>query len=211
VQTESAQAHLRRLILDGTYAAGTRLTEVDAATTLAMSRTPVREALRALAADGLVRPAGRGVVVVVLGTKDLDDAYAVRAALEALTAERAAARQADGRIAPADLASLREVATRAAEATAAGDLGTAVHHNRAFHRQIAVLADNALALQTLDRIWDQIQVSTRQTLTPPARPAEVSAQHEGLLAAIIGGRGAQAGRIARRHVLDTRAGVHKGG
>ncbi|MEW1844571.1 GntR family transcriptional regulator, partial [Nonomuraea angiospora] len=122
MQTDVARRRLRELILDGAYPPGARLTEMEVAAALDMSRTPVREALRALAADGLVRPSGRGVVVVALEQGDLDEAYQVRAALEALTAELAATRQREGRIAPADLAALREIAIDTATATAEGRL-----------------------------------------------------------------------------------------
>jgi DNA-binding GntR family transcriptional regulator len=211
MQAELARRRLRELILDGTYAPGARLTESDAAAVLQMSRTPVREALSALVADGLVRPAGRGVDVVALESAELDDAYQVRAALEALTAELAAGRQRDGRIAPADLASLRDIAAAAADATTAGRLVEAIGHNRRFHRRIAELADNPIALQTLDRVWDLIQVSTLHSLAPPARQAHVSAQHDQLLTAITDARAQDAGQIARRHVLDTRATTHPEG
>ncbi|MGN9840229.1 GntR family transcriptional regulator [Nonomuraea sp. H19] len=205
MQTKTACARLRELILDGTYPPGARLTEMEAAATLEMSRTPVREALRELAADGLVRPSGRGVVVVALEEGDLDEAYQVRAALEALTAELAATRQREGRIAPADLRALDDVAAETATATAEGRFADAVKLNRRFHRTIAVLAANSMALHALERIWDQIQVSTLRSLAPPARPAHVSDQHEELLAAITEGRSEEAARIARTHVLDTRA------
>lgn len=200
---ERARSRLRQLILDGTIPAGARLTELDAAANLAMSRTPVREALRALTADGLVRPAGRGVEVVALDRGALREAYQVRAALEALTAELAAARQQAGEIPPAGLAALRAAADAAATATAAGRLIQAMEHNRRFHQRIADLAGNALAVRTLDRIWDQIQVSTMDSLTPPARPAHVSAQHKALLAAIRAGRPDDAGRLAHQHAMDT--------
>jgi DNA-binding FadR family transcriptional regulator len=78
-----------------------------------------------------------------------------------------------------------------------------MEHNRRFHQRIADLAGNALAVRTLDRIWDQIQVSTMDSLTPPARPAHVSAQHKALLAAIRAGRPDDAGRLARQHAMDT--------
>jgi DNA-binding GntR family transcriptional regulator len=211
VQTDTARRRLRELILDGTYPAGTRLAELEVAAVLGMSRTPVREAIRALSADGLVRPTGWGVAVVALDTSDLDHAYQVRAALEGLTAELAAVRQRDGRIAPADLASVRGAASDAAEATAAGGLQEAVEHNRRFHRRIAELAGNTIALSTLDRLWDQILISTLHSLAAPARPAQVAAQHDELLAAIAGGRAADAGRTARRHALDTRASAHQEG
>jgi DNA-binding GntR family transcriptional regulator len=211
VQTDTARRRLRALILDGTYPAGTRVTELEVAAALGMSRTPVREAIRALAADGLVRPAGWGVAVVALDPSDLEHAYQVRAALEGLTAELAADRQRTGRIAPADLASVRAAATDAAQATAAGRLRQAVEHNRRFHQRIAELAGNPIALSTLDRLWDQILVSTLHSLAAPARPAQVAAQHDQLLAAIADGRGADAGRIARQHALDTRASTHQEG
>jgi DNA-binding GntR family transcriptional regulator len=211
VQTDTARRRLRELILDGTYPAGTRLAELEVAAVLGMSRTPVREAIRALSADGLVRPTGWGVAVVALDTSDLDHAYQVRAALEGLTAELAVVRQRDGRIAPADLASVRGAATDAAEATAAGRLQEAVEHNRRFHRRIAELAGNTIALSTLDRLWDQILISTLHSLAAPARPALVAAQHDARLAAIAGGRAADAGRIARQHALDTRASAHQEG
>ncbi len=205
MQNDVAHRRLRELILDGTYAPGMRLTEVDAAAALEMSRTPVREALRALAADGLVRTTGRGVVVVALDPDDLEDAYQVRAALEVLTAETAATRQRDGRIAPADLTALRTLADVTAAATSEGRLVEAVELNRRFHRRIAELAGNRIALETLNRVWDQIQVSTLRSLKPVVRHAHVSAQHDDLLAAITDGRAQDAGQIARRHVLDTRA------
>ncbi|MFF4195553.1 GntR family transcriptional regulator [Nonomuraea sp. NPDC001831] len=208
MQSDVAWSRLRELILDGAYPPGARLTETEVAAGLEMSRTPVREALRALTADGLVRPAGRGVVVVALEPSALEDAYQVRAALEALTAELAATRQGEGRIAPADLASLRQVADATAAATAQGRLGEAVGLNRRFHRRIAELAANAVALHTLERVWDQIQVSTLRSLAPPSRPAHVSGQHEQLLAAISEARPQDAAAIARAHVLDTRAVTH---
>lgn len=212
MNTDTAYRRLRELILDGTYPAGSRLTELEVAGALGMSRTPVREAIRALAADGLVRPAGWGVAVTALDPSDLDHAYQVRAALEGLTAELAADRQRAGRIAPADLTSVRAAAAdAAAAATAAGRLQEAVGHNRRFHRRIAELAGNPIALASLDRLWDQILVSTLQSLTAPARPAQVTAQHEELLAAIADGRAVDAGRIARQHAADTRASAHEEG
>jgi len=205
MQADVAQDRLRTLILDGTYQPGARLTEVEAAAALSMSRTPVREAFRGLIADGLVRPAGRGVEVSLLDPDALTAAYEVRACLESLTAELFSTRLAAGRIAPADFDALVSTNDAAAEATASGRLEEAVEHNRRFHRQMAVLAANALALEMLDRVWDQIFVSTRATLDAEARRALVLDQHDRLLQAIRSGDHQAAGAIARTHVLDTRA------
>jgi DNA-binding GntR family transcriptional regulator len=211
VHVDRAVTKLRELIVDGAYPAGTGITELEVAGRFAMSRTPVREALRVLTAEGLVRPAGRGVVVVALDRDELVDAYQARAALEALTAELAATRQAAGRVAPADLTALRESAGAAAAATTAGRLVEGIRHNRSFHRRLAVLAGNATVLGILDRLWDQIQVSTLDSLVPAARPARVNADHDELLTAIVDGRAEDAGRLARRHVLDTLAATGREG
>ncbi|GLW52697.1 GntR family transcriptional regulator [Kitasatospora phosalacinea] len=203
MQTENARHRLRELILDGHYPPGSRLGEVEVAGTLGVSRTPVREAFRALTADGLLAASGRGLRVVRLDAAELAQVYRVRAALEALTAELAAERQRAGRLAPAELADLAALADRTHRATADGELTEGVRLNRAFHRRIAELAANPVALHALDRLWDQIQVSTLRSLRPPARTGLVDAQHRALLDAIAAGNPEAAAAAARRHVLDT--------
>ena len=194
---------VRELIVLGAYPAGQPVTELELCERLGVSRTPVREALRRLEGDGLVRAARRGVTVVELEPKALRDAYQVRAYLEGLTAELAARRQRDRELSPAALARLTEYAELADQATRKGDLASGIQHNRAFHRQVAILADNPLALELLDRVWDQIIVSTRASLTAAARPADVDAQHRELIETITGGRRDAAAACAREHVLST--------
>jgi len=194
---------VRGLIVLGTYPAGQPVTELELCERLSVSRTPVREALRRLESDGLVRAARRGVTVVELDAKALRDAYLVRACLEALTAELAAGRQRDGELSPASLARLVEHADLADQATRQGDLVAGVRHNQAFHRYVAMLADNPAALQVLDRIWDQIIVSTRASLTASARPVLVDDEHRRLIKAITDGDPQQAATHARGHVLAT--------
>ncbi|MFK3979628.1 GntR family transcriptional regulator [Micromonospora sp. NPDC050397] len=203
MQSETAYRRLRDLIVAGGFAPGEPLTEMRLTETLAMSRTPVREALRRLTSEGLLRAAGRGVVVVRLEPDALVHAYQVRTALEALTAELAAGRQRAGQIAPADLAALRRDAERAEEETSAGRFDQAVLHNRRFHRRIAELSANPVALDLLDHLWDQIVVSTRASLVPPTRGARASSEHDVLLAAIVDGRPQDAAAAAREHVLAT--------
>jgi DNA-binding GntR family transcriptional regulator len=159
--------------------------------------------LRRLESDGLLRAARRGVTVVALDAMALRDAYLVRASLEALTAELAARRKRDGELPPASLARLVEHADLADQATRQGDLVAGVRHNRAFHRYVATLADNPAASEVLDRIWDQITVSTRASLTAPARPVRVDDEHQRLIAAIKDGDPQEAAAHARAHVLAT--------
>jgi DNA-binding GntR family transcriptional regulator len=189
---------LRELIVGGDLP--DRVSESELAERLHVSRTPIREALERLHGDGLVDARGRGVRLKTLDPSQLRAVYRVRAALEGLTAELVAERQAAGEIAPAEL---ERLARAADEATRAGDLAAGAAHNRAFHLRIAELADNPPALDALRRIWDQIVVSTRRSLVAPARATAVDAEHRRLLDAIAMADPAEAAAAARTHVLNT--------
>ena len=84
---------IRQAILDGELPAGSRLKEDELAARLDVSRTPVREALRRLEAEGLVvHEAKRGAAVRAYSASELDDMYRLRAMLEGYAARRAAER-----------------------------------------------------------------------------------------------------------------------
>lgn len=81
---------LRRSILDGDLAGGTRLVQAEIADALGVSATPVREALRDLAAEGLIRlDAHRGGVVHSLSLKELEEIYLLRSILEPVALRKA--------------------------------------------------------------------------------------------------------------------------
>jgi DNA-binding GntR family transcriptional regulator len=202
-QATTAYADLRRLLLAGEYRPGERLAEVALAERLGMSRTPVREALRRLQADGLVEGSWRGVAVPLLEPAEIGHAYELRAALEALTAEAAARRVRDGRVPRAELDTLRAHAERAKAETARGDLSAALEHNRNFHGAIASMAANPIVADVLVRVWDRIAISTRDSLAPAHRGDEVAEEHDRLVAAIAEGQPEPAEAIARAHVLAT--------
>lgn len=84
---------LRDAVLAGRIPMGARINEAELAATWKISRTPIRDALRRLEAEGLVAASpGRGMVVPVLTPADVDGLYAVREALEGMAARRAAER-----------------------------------------------------------------------------------------------------------------------
>lgn len=93
---DTAYASLREHILSGELPHGTHLAEEDLAESLGISRTPVREALRRLAAEGLVDfEPNRGASVTRWEREELRDIFDVRALLEAYATERAAANASD--------------------------------------------------------------------------------------------------------------------
>ncbi|MDB5456729.1 MAG: GntR family transcriptional regulator [Caulobacter sp.] len=97
---QDAVAVLRRLILSGELPPGERLREVAISERLGMSRTPIREAFRTLAAEGLVDLLpNRSVMVSEVNSADAPDVFAVLGALESLAAQFACARMSDEQVA----------------------------------------------------------------------------------------------------------------
>jgi GntR family transcriptional regulator of vanillate catabolism len=105
----SVVASLRKLIIDGRYAAGERLAELTVAEALGVSRTPVRLAFRTLEQEGLLQKAGkRGFVVREFSDADVLCGIEVRGVLEGLAARRLAERGLDADVRDALLACLEE-------------------------------------------------------------------------------------------------------
>src|SRR3954468_5049598 len=86
---ERLAGELRRGIVTGEIAAGTRLVEEELADTFSVSRGPVRDAIKLLRTEGLVTGSGRNVVTTALSTADIDELMALRESFELLAVERA--------------------------------------------------------------------------------------------------------------------------
>ncbi|GCD96825.1 GntR family transcriptional regulator [Embleya hyalina] len=198
---EATYRKLRALMLSGRFAQGDRLAELELSEELRVSRTPVREALRRLQADGLVRPSGRGVVLASLPAAHVGHSYRLRASLESLAARLSAERQAAGHIAPSEIVALRGTASAMEEATRALDLPEMTRSNLELHRAIATLSGNPLLEEALGRLWDRIAVSSLSNLHDAQWAREALVQHGQLLDAIAAGTPDAADEIAGRHVM----------
>lgn len=143
--TESVVDGVRQLILGGQYAAGDRLGEVELAATLGVSRTPVREALRLLASEGLVEVTpNKGARVVAWSPTELEEIFALRAQVEGL-----AARRATERITTEALDELERLAVAHADATRTGrdrQLDRVYELNGLFHSGIVQAAGGGASL-----------------------------------------------------------------
>lgn len=136
---------LREGILRGEYAPGDRLGEMDLAEKLGLSRTPVREALRRLSAEGLVDiTTNKGARVVEYPRQDLDHIFQIRAHVEGLAA-RAAAQSASA----ADIDRLDEIATTLRDHAEAGRIDEVYRLNSAFHSTLNGLAGSAVVTGTV--------------------------------------------------------------
>lgn len=186
---------VRRAIIYGSLSPETRLVETELAETFKVSRGPVREALRRLEKEGLVRivPAG-GTFVASLTEGDISDIYGLRAAVEGYAA-RAAAN------ANADLRSL-EGGLREMQASAHTEkLSSLIEADVIFHRSLVGLGRNRRLLAVWGDLEGQIRLILSLTRDQVYRdPPRLADQHRSLIAAIRSRDGDQAERLVREHI-----------
>jgi DNA-binding GntR family transcriptional regulator len=145
---DKAYQTVRERIIRGVYPAASRITEQEVAAAAGVSRTPVREALRRLHAEGLLEfIPHQGAVVTEWTREDRDDLFELRALLESYGAARAARRMSD-----AGIAELRQIAEDQYHETVAkspGYLNRIGELNSQFHRRIHELAGSSRLVTAL--------------------------------------------------------------
>jgi DNA-binding GntR family transcriptional regulator len=189
---------LRDLVVEGRLAAGARVNEAEMAQALGVSRTPVREALKALAAEGLVELLpGRGARVVRLDGKDLADLFEVVAGLERHAVELAVAR-----IGPRELARLQRMHARMALHFRAQRRHEYFAANHEIHRLLVALSGNAVLAATHATLLAKVRRGRYAALEGDRWP-EAMAEHERLMAAIVARDATAASAIMLEHIRHT--------
>jgi DNA-binding GntR family transcriptional regulator len=193
-------ARLRALIVEGRLAPGARLTERELAERLAVSRTPLREALKLLTAEGLVEhQPNRGALVASLAPADVGHSFEVLAALEGLAGELACAR-----IGEPEIAELRALHFEMRAQHARGDLPAYYRLNAQIHRAINRAAANPVLAESFDRLNARLQaLRFRSNLDRHSWDVAV-AEHDQMLAALEARDGARLRAILTGHVLNKR-------
>jgi DNA-binding GntR family transcriptional regulator len=160
-------AALKEAILHRRLTPGSRLDEVKVAGDLGVSRTPVREALQRLAAEGLaVIVPHRGAFVVSLSGQDVEELYEIREALEGLAARLAATRAA-----PVTLVALEQVLQEYAEVVRQDDRGRIILLDSQFHDGVARAGQNGRLLQAIQSYREQLRLLRTTSAAIPGRPA----------------------------------------
>jgi DNA-binding GntR family transcriptional regulator len=202
--TERAYSIVRDGILLGTYAAGSRLTEQEVVQASGVSRTPVREALRRLHAEGLVNfEPNRGAVVALFELEDAEEIFELRALLEPISARRAAERAP-----PATLAELRSLAERQLAESMRREPGHLVRIgelNDQFHRLIQTAAESPRLAKTSAGLIEApliLRTFAQYTRAELQRSAD---QHLELVQAFEARDPVWAHSIMRAHILAGRA------
>ncbi|MFE1599336.1 GntR family transcriptional regulator [Methylobacterium sp. ID0610] len=198
---EQAMRRLRDLIVDGTLPAGAPLVETDLSERLGVSRTPLREAVKLLAVEGLVelRP-NRSPRVAAL------DPATVAALFEALSwIERASAELAAARMTGAELERLRALQEAIETHHDAGELAPYFALNQQIHALIVAAARNGPLREAHEGLHARAELARRRALGSRARWDESVQEHRAILAALDARDGARAGLLLAEHVAHTGA------
>lgn len=196
---EKVYRHVRDAIVADTYPADSRLVQEQVADELGVSRTPVREALGRLAAEGLVAWVPRsGYTVNALTDADITDVFEVRQSLELL-----ALRQACGQLSRIQAARVR-VLIAEMDAADPTDASAQFELNRRFHQAMTEPCRNQYLLGLLDQLWGN-PVSRRITgsyLHDAGSVARMVSEHEQILQAGLDNDLETLLRLSEQHMTD---------
>lgn len=190
---------LRDLIIDGDLAPGTKVPEKALCDQFGVSRTPLREALKVLASEGLVTlTPNRGAMVTELTLEDLEDAFPVMGALEALAGEMACAAITDK-----EIAEIRKLHDRMVRHYEAGAVAPYFKVNQEIHERILDAARN----QTLATLYRGLAGRVRRArylanMSSMDRWDAAIAEHEQIMIALETRDGPGLARILKRHLAN---------
>ena len=196
---------LRQRIFAHELTPGTWVDEQSLAEEYGISRTPLREALKVLAAEGLVtlKPR-RGCYVNQVSEKDLDEIFGVMSLLES-EAARLAAQHANA----ADLAALEAIHAQLEAAAQARDINRFFEVNQAFHRKLQDIAGNGWLTHVVDDLRKMIKLSRHHSLFGDGRLEQSLEEHRAIVAALLARDAEAAGRLMREHILSGRAALQR--
>jgi DNA-binding GntR family transcriptional regulator len=186
-------AQLRQRIFSGELAPGVFVDEVAVCEQLQISRTPLREALKVLASEGLIRQEPRrGSFVNEVTEQDLDEIFPVIALLEGRCAHEAALKATD-----ADLAALLVLHERLQKAAKVQRINDYYEANFAIHEAIILLANNKWLAQVISDLRKILKLARLQQLHAPGRLQQSLSEHMAVFAALQA-RDAQGAEAAMR-------------
>jgi len=193
---------LRADIVEGRLTPGQWLRQQRVANELGVSEMPVREALKQLAAEGLVEHVPyRGVRVVEFSVDDVEDLYESRATIEGM-----AARYAARTVTTEDLEELEDLHRRMQECETPRDLALYRELNRRFHAVVFRASRRSYLARILSQLWAAFPTMLWSTIprvavaSVPGRDEPDTAEHAEIIASLRAKDGKRAERAVRRHI-----------
>lgn len=192
---EAAYQALRSAIRNGELRPGQRVTLHELADSLEMSLTPVREALRRLASQGLVeQEPNRGTVIAEYTIERAREIYRLRLVLEPMAAELAAGHATDE-----DRGGITSALQDLDEAIAAGRDADVAGLNAVLHHRIYTAARSPYLLEFIDKLWNGVPFQAISLADRQHRSAE---QHHAIVRAVFDGDAAKASQLMHEHISD---------
>ena len=200
---EQVSARLRTMLVEGRIAPGAKLNERELSEQLNVSRTPLREAIKLLAAEGLVDLLpNRGAVAVKLTEADVMHSFELLAELEGLSGALAAER-----IAESEIAELRALHFEMLACHARRDLSGYYRLNARIHSAINEAAGNPVLAQTYRAINARVQSLRFRTNQDEAKWTRALAEHQQMIEALAARDGVRLREVLIQHVLAKRDAV----
>ena len=197
---EQVAARLRQMLVENLITPGAKLNERELAEVLKVSRTPLREAIKMLAAEGLVELLpNRGAVAVLLGEDDVLHTFEVMAGLEAMSGELAAERITD-----AELAEIRALHFEMMACYTRRDLSNYYRINATIHRAINAAAKNPVLTRTYTQVNARLQALRFRSNQDEDKWARAVQEHEQMVQALSARDGATLRRVLTEHLQHKR-------
>ncbi len=197
---EQVARRLRQMLVEGRIAPGAKLNERTLCEELRISRTPLREAIKMLAAEGLVELLpNRGSVAVQLSEAAVRDTFEVMAGLEALSGELAAQRVTD-----AELAEIKALHFEMMAAFTRRDLSAYYPLNAAIHRQMNLAAKNPVLTSTYNQVNARLQALRFRSNQDGEKWSRAVQEHEAMIQALEARDSAALSRVLLNHLNNKR-------
>jgi DNA-binding GntR family transcriptional regulator len=194
---------LREMILEGKLPEGEKIREKELTERFGVSRTPLREALKVLAAEGLLDLIpNRGAVISRQTQAELVEAFPVLAALEGLAGELAARHATE-----AEIARIAQLTSAMRTTHAEGDRPRYFELNQAIHAAILTAGRNDLLQRTHAAMAHRVHRARYQANLTPDRWGEALREHDRILNALQARDAETTGALLRRHMLNTLSGL----
>jgi DNA-binding GntR family transcriptional regulator len=195
---EQVTQRLRQMLVEGRIAPGAKLNERELCEVLDVSRTPLREAIKMLAAEGLVELLpNRGAIAVQLTEEDVRNTFEVMAGLEAQSGELAAQRITD-----AELAEIRAMHFEMLAAYTRRDLSNYYRLNALIHNAINAAARNPVLSATYDRVNARLQALRFRSNQDEEKWKSAMREHEQMVEALANRDAAAMRKVLAAHLKN---------
>jgi DNA-binding GntR family transcriptional regulator len=200
---QQAALRLRQLIVEGAIAPGAKLNERELAEQLQVSRTPLREAIKMLAAEGLVELLpNRGAVATLLSPQDVADTFEVIAGLEEQSGALAAQR-----IGEQELAEIRALHYEMLAAYTRRDLSAYYRLNAQIHDRINAAARNPVLTRTYRQVNARLQALRFRSNFDERKWQRAVAEHDAMVQLLAARDAAGLRTLMRQHLEHKRDAV----